>query len=618
MRADGFRIRAVLLPAATLFVIGMGVAARAGANGVAASHWVWLGGLVVVGAPVVWRTVRGALSGHFATDVVAMLAIVGAVAIGQPLAGLVIVLMQTGGEALEHYAEGRASRAIHELEAAAPRTAHRLDGSGVTDIVVDDVQVGDLLMVRAGELVPFDGVVTDGHSLVDASRLTGEPMPVSAEPGAGLMSGSVNGDGALTVRATTLAKESQYARIVDLVRHAQASKSPLQRVADRYAVWFTPLTLVVCAGAYFATHDWVRVLAVLVVATPCPLILATPIAIIGGINAAARRMVIVRNGGALEQLSRVDTAVFDKTGTLTVGMPEVNRVVPAPGFTEDEVFRLAAALEQGSSHLLARTVVREGERRVGRLPTPRHLRETPGRGLVGDVDGREVAVGARTYILERHGVSLESVAALEHGGDGLRAYVAVDGRLAGIVDYADQLRPGIAAVLIDLGRLGIHHTVLLSGDHTPNARQVAQEVGISEVHGDLLPEDKVAVVNRLVHEGARVVMVGDGVNDAPALTAANVGIALAGHGGGITAEAADVVILVDEPARVVEAIRIGQRTLRVARQSIWVGLGLSAVAMVFAARGDIVPTVGALLQEAIDVAVILNALRTSSSAAARA
>ncbi len=611
MRTEFLRSRAVVLPLATLVVIGVGAVALASEAGAEASHWVWWGGLVVVGAPVVWRTLRDAMRGHFATDLVAMLAIVGAVLLGQPLAGLVVVLMQTGGEALEHYAEGRASRAIRELEAAAPRTAHRLENGSITDLAVDQIGVGDLLLVRPGELVPCDSVVTDGHSLVDASRLTGEPIPVSAEQGVPLMSGSVNGDGALTIRATALANESQYARIVELVRHAQESKSPLQRVADRYAVWFTPITLGVCAAAYLTTGDWVRVLAVLVVATPCPLILATPIAIIGGINAAARRMVIVRNGGALEQLSRVNTAVFDKTGTLTVGTPEVNRVVPAPGFTEDEVLRLAGALEQGSGHLLARTIVRTAEERLGTLPTARHLHESPGRGLSGDVDGREVAVGARAYILEQPGVSADAVAALEHGGSGLRAYVAVDRTLAGIVDYADRLRPGIAQVFADLRQLGIPRVLLLSGDHTPNARAVAAEVGITEVHGDLLPEDKVAVVNRLLHEGSRVVMVGDGTNDAPALTAADVGIALAGHGGGITAEAADVVILVDEPARVVEAVRIGQRTMRVARQSIWVGLGLSAVAMVFAARGYIVPTVGALLQEGIDVAVILNALRTS-------
>ncbi len=614
MRTEFLSSRAVILPLATLVVIVVGAAALAAPAGAGAAHWVWLGGLVVVGAPVVWRTLRDALRGHFATDLVAMLAIVGAVLLGQPLAGLVVVLMQTGGEGLERYAEGRASRAIHELEAAAPRTAHRLDDGTIADIAVEQIAVGDLLLVRPGELVPCDAVVTDGHSLVDASRLTGEPVPVAAEHGVALMSGSANGEGALTIRATALANESQYARIVDLVRHAQESKSPLQRLADRYAVWFTPITIAVCAAAYLTTGDWVRVLAVLVVATPCPLILATPIAIIGGINAAARRMVIVRNGGALEQLSRVNTAVFDKTGTLTVGTPEVSRIVPAPGFTEPEVLRLAGALEQGSGHLLARTIVRLAEERMGRLPPARHLRESPGRGLSGDVDGREVAVGARAYILDRPGVTPDDVAALEHGGDGLRAYVAVDGRLAGIVDYADRIRPGIAQVFADLRGLGIRRLLLLSGDHTPNARAVAAEVGITEVHGDLLPEDKVAVVHRLLHEGARVVMVGDGTNDAPALTAADVGIALAGHGGGITAEAADVVILVDEPARVVEAVRIGKRTMRVARQSIWVGLGLSAVAMVFAARGYIVPTVGALLQEAIDVAVILNAVRTSAVA----
>ncbi|MDE3151144.1 MAG: cadmium-translocating P-type ATPase [Gemmatimonadota bacterium] len=605
----------MLLPAAALAVIGAGAAAYAWPGGARAAYWIWWAGLVVVGAPVVWRTLRGMWRGHFASDVVAMLAIVGAVLLAQPLAGLVVVLMQTGGEALERYAEGRASRAIRELEAAAPRRAHRLGDGTVADITVEEIAVGDLLLVRPGELVPCDGVVTDGHSLVDASRLTGEPVPVQAEAGVSLMSGSVNGDGALTMRATALAVESQYARIVELVRHAQESKSPLQRLADRYAVWFTPVTLIVCAAAYLTTGDWVRVLAVLVVATPCPLILATPIAIIGGINAAARRMVIVRNGAALEQLSRVDTAVFDKTGTLTVGTPEVRGVIPAPGFDGDEVLRLAGAVEQGSGHLLARTIVRAAESRFGTLPPARHHRESPGRGLSGDVDGREVAVGARSYILELPGVSVNELAALEHGGDGLRAYVAVDGRLAGIVDYADRIRPNIAGVFSDLGSLGVPRTLLLSGDHTPNARAVAAAVGISEVHGDLLPEDKVAVVNRLRHEGARVLMVGDGTNDAPALTAADVGIALAGHGGGITAEAADVVILVDEPERVVEAVRIGRRTMRVARQSIWVGLGLSAIAMGFAARGYIVPTVGAVLQEAIDVAVILNALRTSGGRA---
>lgn len=609
------RVRAAVMPAATVAVIGIGVALWAGGAGREAAHWTWLVGLVIVGAPVVWRTLREALRGHFATDLVAMLAIVGAVLLQQPVAGLVVVLMQTGGEALERYAEGRASRAIHELEAAAPRTAHRIVGTVITDVTVDEIRVGDLLLVRPGELVPADGVVVEGQSSVDASQLTGEPVPVEAGPAVPLMSGSLNGEGPLVLRATALAAESQYECIVELVRHAQASKSPLQRLADRYAVWFTPVTLVVCAVAYAASGDWTRVLAVLVVATPCPLILATPVAIIGGINAAARRMIIVRNGGALEQLSRVNTAVFDKTGTLTVGMPEVSGVTAVAGFEADEVLRLAGAVEQGSGHLLARSVVSAAEAvvGVGALPPPSQVVESPGRGLAGQVDGRDVVVGARAYVLELPGVSDEAVTELERDGSGLRAYVAVDGRLAGIIDFADRIRDNLPDVLAGLRRLRVTRTLLVSGDHTANARDVAHAVGITEVHGDLLPEDKVAVVQRLRREGARVVMLGDGTNDAPALSAADVGVALAGHGSGagITVEAADVVILVDEPARLVEAVAIGQRTMRVARQSIWVGLGLSGVAMYFAALGYIAPTVGAVLQEVIDVVVILNALRTS-------
>ncbi|HVZ77375.1 MAG TPA: heavy metal translocating P-type ATPase, partial [Gemmatimonadaceae bacterium] len=517
----------------------------------------------------------------------------------------------TGGEALDRYAEGRASRAVRELEDAAPRTAHRRANGTIADITVAEICVGDLLLVRPGELVPCDGEVTEGHSLVDTARLTGEPVPMAAGPGVHLLSGSVNLDGALTLRATALAEESQYARIVELVRNAQASKSPLQRLADRYAVWFTPVTIAVCAFAWITTHDWIRVLAVLVVATPCPLILATPIAFIGGINKAARRQVIVRHGAALEQLSHVDTAVFDKTGTLTVGTPEVSGVRTVNGFTRDDVLRLAGAVEQGSGHLLARTIVKAAEARFGTLPQARGLRETPGRGLVAEVDGHEVVVGARAFALEHAPITTEELAKVEHTETGLRAYVVVDRKLAGVVEYADRIRDGLPAVFARLRDLGVRRTLLLSGDHTPNVRAVAHAVGIHEARGDLLPEDKVAVVRRLAHEGERVLMVGDGTNDAPALSAAMVGIALAGHGGGISAEAADAVILVDDPGRVAEAVAIGKRTMRIARQSIWVGLGLSALAMVFAARGYIVPTVGALLQEGIDVAVILNALRTS-------
>ncbi|HEU4641465.1 MAG TPA: heavy metal translocating P-type ATPase [Gemmatimonadaceae bacterium] len=599
------------LPFAALAFLAAGAVAWAVDRDGGWSSRIWLAGLVATGLPVVWSTVRGMLAGRFAADVVAALAIIAAVPLAQPLAGLVVVLMQTGGEALDRLAARRASRAVRALEEAAPRLAHRVVDGRTEDVAADAVAVGDIVLVRPGDLVPCDGVVMEGRSHVDASRLTGEPLPVSAEPGARLMSGSMNLDGALTVRVTAISRESQYARIVELVRSAQASKAPLQRLADRYAVWFTPLTILVCVVAYAVTGDPLRILSVLVVATPCPLILATPVAVIGGINRAARRQIIVRHGGALEQLGTVRTAVFDKTGTITIGQPHVHRVVNAPWIPREELLRTAAALEVKSGHLLARTVVEAAEVAGLALPAATNAREMPGRGITGVVDGREVIVGARSLVRERCPHTDAAFEALEQEHGGLRAYVAIDGRAAGIIEYADAIRPGLDDFLGELRRLGISRTVLLSGDHEPNARAVAAAVHIQEVAGDLLPEDKVAAVRRMTAAGERVAMVGDGINDAPALSAATVGIALAGHGGGITAEAADVVILVDDLGRVAEAIRISRRTMRIARQGIWVGLGLSALAMLFAAHGLIVPTAGALLQEAIDLAVIVNALRTS-------
>ena len=395
--------------------------------------------------------------------------------------------------------------------------------------------------------------------------------------------------------------------------NGQASKSPLQRLADRYAVWFTPLTLLVCAAAYLASGDPVRVLAVLVVATPCPLILATPVAVVGGINRAARRGIIFRHGTALEQLGQVTVAVFDKTGTLTVGRPEVAWVLASPPWTPVEVLRLAAGVERGSSHLLARTLVEAAERRGIEPPEGREITEAPGQGVWGRVEGKAVSVGGWSFVASRHPAAEPALRGLlrTQDGTGLRACVTVDGEAAGIVEYADQLRPDLGRFLGHLRRLGVRRVVLLSGDDQANVSTVAQAVGIEEAHGDLLPEAKVAYVRRLVKEGNRVLMVGDGTNDAPALSSATVGIALAGSGGGITAEAADAVILTDDPTRVSAAIDISRRTLRLARQSIWVGLGLSSAAMAVASFGYIPPTAGALLQEAIDVAVILNALRAA-------
>ena len=598
-------------PIAACVALALGLAARAFVVDDRIAPSVWFLALIVLGVPVVWRTLRGVLRGQFASDLVAMLAIVVAIATMQPLAGLVIVLMQTGGEALERYAEGRASNAVRELEAAAPRIAHRMVGDAVSDIAVDAIVVGDRLLVRPGELFPCDALVIEGRSDVDVSRLTGEPVPVNAEAGLTLPSGALNGQGPLTVKALKLSRESLYARIVELVRSAQGSKAPLQRLADRYAVWFTPVTLVACAVAYALSRDWLRVLAVLVVATPCPLILATPVALIGGINRAARRMIIVRTGAALEGLSRVRVAVFDKTGTLTIGRPVVDRVEAVDQMPAEAALRLAAAVEVSSGHLLGRTVVEAATKNGETLPEASAVEEDPGRGISGTVEGHAVAIGSPRWLGDRTPARAAEIRALAERTEGLRAFVVVDGAPVAIVHYADTVRPGVAAVLARLTALGITRTLLLSGDQGANAERVARELGITEVKGDLLPQDKTSVVQAMVEQGEVVLMVGDGTNDAPALAAASVGIALAGHGGGITAEAADVVLLVDDIDRVADAIEVGQRTIRVARQSIGWGLALSAVAMVVAGAGYLPPVIGAVVQEGIDVAVILNALRTS-------
>ncbi len=578
------------------------------------AHGLWTIALIGAGFPVVWRTLLAARRGNYATDVVASLSIVTAAIIGQPLAGLVIVLMQTGGEWLERFAERRASAAVRELEKAAPRVAHLVTGTrGLVDVPVGELKVGDVFLVRPGEMLPCDGIVIGGISEIDASQLTGEAIPVPAREGTRVMSGSLNTHGVISIRASALAAESQYSRIVELVREAQASKSPLQRMADRYAVWFTPVTLIVCAVTFGLTRSWTSVLAVLVVATPCPLILATPVAIIGGINRAARQKIVMRHGAALEMLSAATLAVFDKTGTLTVGKPAVKRVIGVNGFTEEEVLRHAGVVEHGSSHLLARVVTEEAEKRFGQLPNARQHREWPGEGLTGLIGDVEVAVGSRAFVARLTTLSLDGFDIAEGGDGGLKAYVLIGGEPAGIIEYADSLRPELNGFLTELGKLGLTRTVLLSGDRAANANAVGRAAGIKEIHGELLPADKATIVSRFRARGEVVLMVGDGTNDAPALSAADVGVALAGHGGGVTSEAADVVILVDDLSKVSEAVAISRRTMRLTRQSIVAGLVLSGVAMVFAAYGFIPPTQGALLQEGIDVAVIMNALRASWS-----
>lgn len=567
------------------------------------ARWIFLATLVTGGAPLVLQTVRGMLRGRFAADIVAMLAILTALLLGQYFAGAVIALMQSGGEALERYAMARASQSLEALLARAPKVGHRFRGQDVEEVPVSELRVGDLLLLRPGDLVPVDGEVTAGISAVDQSALTGEPLPIRATRGTVLLSGSVNLDGALRMRAVRAAGESQYQQIVRLVAQARRERPPIQRLADRFAVWFTPLTLAMCGAAWLVTGSPTSMLAVLVVATPCPLILATPVAVIAGISRAADLGVIIKSGAAIEQVGRARAVVFDKTGTLTLGHPVVEGIQAFDGVPPDELLRLAAAVEQLSSHHLAKAVVEAARRRFGAIGTAAGFRETAGSGVTGLVDGRAVAVGSAGF-LAGSGIAVPS-----RPDDHTTAFVSVDGRLAGAIDFADRLRHQVPSLMQRLAVLGVTETVMLTGDRESSAEMIAAQAGIRTVRANLLPADKVAAVQELKRRYGTVAMVGDGINDAPALAAATVGIAMGAHGTAVSAEAADVVLLVDDISRVGDAMAISRRMRRIALQSIVVGLGVSFGLMVMASFGLLTPAVGAVMQEALDAAVILNALR---------
>ena len=596
-------------PIVSLAVLGLaaGTAARFAFGAPAVADRIFLVALAGGGLPLVFQTLRGALRGRLAADIVAALAILTALAFGEYFAGTVVVLMQSGGEALETYAMRRASASLGELLARAPKIAHRLSGQQLEDVPVEAVNRDDMLMVKPGDLVPVDGVVTAGTSAVDQSALTGEPIPIRALPGTELMSGSVNLDGALTVRAVRRSAESQYQQIVLLMERARADKPPLVRIADRFAVWFTPVTLAMCGVAYLVTHNPASVLAVLVVATPCPLILAAPVAVIAAISRAAAGGIIVKSGAAIEQVGRARVVVFDKTGTLTLGRPLVEQVSVANGRTPDELLRLASAVEQLSAHHLGQAVAEAGRRRGLTIPPAADVRETPGLGVSGKVEGHAVDVGSAAYLASR------GIPPSDGATERTSAFVAIDGRYAGFITFADRMRHQVPALMQRLAGLGVVDTVMLTGDRLETAEAIAAQAGIRTVRANLLPADKVTAVQELKQHRGTVVMVGDGINDAPALAAATVGVAMGEHGPAASAEAADIVLLVDDVSRVGEAIALSQRMRRIILQSVGIGLGVSFALMVVASTGRIPPSVGALLQEALDAAVILNALRARSS-----
>jgi heavy metal translocating P-type ATPase len=570
---------------------------------------VWAGLIAVMLVPLSWSVARDVAHGRFGVDVIALVSMAGALALGEQLAGAVVALMLAGGNALEAAASHRARRELTRLLELAPSIAHvRRDGR-IDEVPVDAIAVGDVVVVRTGEVVPVDGVLVSERALLDEATLTGEPLPASRVRGEPVRSGTSNDGPPFELRARQRAADSSYAVLVELVRRSERERAPFVRLADRYATVFLPLTLATAGIAWALSGDPVRALAVVVVATPCPLILAAPIAFVAGISRAARMGIIVKSGGAIEALGRVRSVLLDKTGTLTLGTPHVDAVLPADGADGAEVLQLAASLEQLSPHVLAESIVHAAHGRGVRLEDPVDVREEPGQGIEGRVGGRRVAVGSPAFVARRttNGPPPGPAAS----GDGATVHVALDGAFAGAIALGDTLRPDAAAMIGALREAGIRHVALVSGDRRSTAEAIGGAVGVDRVYAEQTPEDKLDVV-RAVRDDAHlgpVAMVGDGVNDAPALALADVGIAIAGEGSTVSAQTADAVIAVDRIDRVAEAVRIGRRSLGIARQSVLAGMGLSIAAMGFAAAGALPPVAGALLQEGIDVAVILNALR---------
>jgi heavy metal translocating P-type ATPase len=597
-------------------------------------QWIWLITLIGGGAPIVLDTFRGMLRKHFASDIVAMMAIVAAILLNDALPGVVIVIMQSGGKALEDYAFRRASSSLDALLARSPRIAHRRKGTSIDEINVSDIQVGDLLVVRPGDLVPVDGKVIQGHPQIDESSLTGEPLSKAKKIGDNVFSGTINTGDAFEMHADKISEESQYAKIVKLVRKAQQEKAPIQRLADRYAVWFTPIVLVVSViGWVITSYNPQTILSVLVVATPCSLIFATPIAIMSGINRAAKMGIIIKSGASIEQIGKAQVVVFDKTGTITFGTPAVEEIIPFDNSNSrnndtntDDILLKAASVEQLSSHPAAQALLQKAEeRKLGKLPIPTNFHEVSGAGVEGYINGEHIVIGSKSlfennenensrhdnHADNRHMKSvLDAKKGLIHYDQGkMLAFISINDKPAGAIVFGDEIRPKVRLMMQSLRNLGVKQTVMLTGDSSDNAKKIAQQTGITHFESDLLPEQKLKSVTKLKKQYKNIVMVGDGINDAPALAAATVGIAMGAHGTAISAEAADMVLLVDDVTRVVDALRIGQRTLSIAKQSIYIGLGASFIFMVIASFGYIPPTVGALLQEVFDVAVILNALR---------
>lgn len=577
----------------------------------------WGAATVVVLIPFAVSAGIALAHGRLGVDLIAVIAIVAALLVGEFLAASIVALMLAGGNALEAHAARRARSDLTALLEHAPRIAHRRTESTWEEVPAADLSIDDIVLIRAGEIVPADGVVVDGEAVLDESTMTGESLPVARRHGEEVRSGVSNAGDAFELRVIRPADESAYASLSRLVEDAEAERAPFVRIADRYATVFLPVTALMAIFGWALTDDPVTAVAVLVVATPCPLIIAAPVAIVSGLSRAARSGIVIKGGAALEQLGAARTVLLDKTGTITLGEPGISEVIALNGMEPDEILRRAASVDQFSAHQLAESLVAEAERRGIELERPRHVAEEPGRGIEGTLASGPVSVGSAHW-LESQGFdtsdAAEGIAALD-GSDGrARILVGTDEGVSGAIVMADLVRDDAKATVDRLRSEGIEQIAMLTGDRLSVAETIGREVGVDRVYADMTPGEKLEIVhgtalNQRLHP---VVMVGDGVNDAPALAAADVGIAMGVKGSTISSESADAVIITDRIGRVGDAISIGRQTMRIARQSVILGISLSLVAMAFAAAGLLPPVAGALLQEAIDLAAILNALRVLS------
>ena len=574
----------------------------------------WLIGTGPILVVLILTIIRALAKGQFGLDIIAAFSMAGALWLNEYLAGIIVALMFSGGTMLESFAQYRARRDMSALLARNPHLAHRYDKQGLRTVALDAVVPGDRLLVKAGETVPADGTITGSSpGVLDESALTGEPLPVTHRAGSEIMSGSVNAAGPFDMLVTQAPAQSTYAGIIRLVDEAQNSKAPAQRLADRYALYFLALTAIMAALAGILSDDPRRILAVLVIATPCPLILGVPVAIVSGLSAAARHGVLIKSGGALERLGRVRVLLFDKTGTLTQGRPDIISINAAKGFTPDQVLTFAASLEQVSHHGVAETITAAAIAKGLQLQRPTRVKEAPGAGLSGTVAAKQVACGSAEFVFATLKAKPRNGHALGEGdGVALTVFVSIAGKLAGAIRLADSIRPESENAISNARKYGIRRFIMVTGDRRDVADEVGARLGVDEVHAELKPAEKVAIVAR---EQAiePVLMVGDGMNDAPALAAAEVGIAMGARGSAASAQAADAVIVVDKLDRVADALRIARHSRKVALQSVGIGMGLSFVGMIAAALGYLGPVEGALAQEVIDAAAVLNALRALRS-----